>query len=950
MDTTARWLRIKQLFHDAQAMPAHERDAWLVAQCAGDGESLAEARALLAAQPRAPDILDDGAAGVLRSLHGVGSSAHLIGQRIGAYRLLRLVGEGGMGSVFLAEREDAEFTQRVALKLVRNDTLGEEAKAGFLRERSLLARLVHPHIAQLHDGGVAPDGTPYFTLEYVEGEPIVRYCDQHRLGLRARLRLALQVCSAIEYAHRNLVVHRDIKPSNILVTAEGEAKLLDFGIAKLIDPDVGDRHAATQSRMMTPQYAAPEQVLGDAITTATDVYAIGVLVYELCSAHLPYARAEEGSVSWSKAVVEDGPETLQRALDRDDADAAEAIAEARGATKLSLRRGLRGDLDRIVRRALAKAPEERYPSVAALAADLRRYVEGRPVSGGSKRYLLRMFVRRHWLPLGAAAAMLLTLLGSGLAVVSQAREKERAAQTTLAVKDFLYGLFTAVDPHEAKGRDISARELVDRGAGRIERADMDATQKAEIEATLGRLYYQLGAFDRANALQGAAAKVLADDPSQALAFARVEAARAETLAGNGDFKEAAPLAMDASARMVALEAAPVDRARALHAQATTAIGLRRFDEARRYAQAELGLARSVGDMTDTLFEALMTSGGSAWGLSDINAAIAYFSEAETVASLNADPDDLDVARARMNMAMAMQARSRYAEALQVDLLALATYEKVLGDNHPLTMAVRRDVGLAHHHRGEYAKARVELERVLAAQRAKLGNDNPAIAGTDINYGLTLVAAGDLDAGERAEREALDIFEKKYGREFQGARIALGNLAIIHMQRGDFELAAKEINEVHAQEQKEKAGEMETFMTTYRLGELNRLRGDARAAVPLQRQALKAVRSKNEEGSRYVAMVHDGLGLALRDAGDVDGAIPELRAALASYAGYLPNAEHPLAADVRYDLGKLLIARPGDRAEGLRLLGEAAALRERFLGADDPRTRAAREALQRAGHG
>jgi serine/threonine-protein kinase len=947
MESAARWSRIKQLFHEAQAVPLHERDAWLAAQCGDDRELQAEARDLLAAQPHAPDFLDDGAAGVLHRLHGAGSSEQLVGQRLGAYRLLRLVGEGGMGSVFLAEREDAEFTQRVALKLVRTDVVGDEAKTGFLRERSLLARLVHPHIAQLHDGGVTADGTPYFTLEYVEGEPIVRYCDRLRLDLRARLRLALQVCSAVEYAHRNLVVHRDIKPSNILVTAEGEAKLLDFGIAKLIDAD--DRHTVTQSRMMTPQYAAPEQVLGDTITTATDVYAIGVLVYELCSSHLPYARAESGTVSWAKAVVEDAPETLHRALDRDSADAASAIAGARASTAPSLRRSLRGDLDRIVQRALAKAPEQRYPSVAALAADLRRYVEGRPVSGGSKRYRLRMFVRRHWLPLGAAAAILLTLLGSGFAVVREAREKERAAQTTLAVRDFLYGLFTAVDPREAKGRDLSARELVDRGAGRIERADMDATQKAEIEATLGRLYYQLGAFDRADALQGAAAKMLATDPSQALALARLDAERADTLSDSGDLKASVPLAASASARMQSLDASPMDRAKALCAQARAALAQREFKDAKRYAESELALARGAGDR-EALYRALMTSGSALWGLSDIDGAIAYFDEALEVASRDAGPDDLEVARAHSNMAMALQAKSRYSEALESDLRALATLEKMLGVSHPLTMATRRDVGLAYYQLGEYAKSRIELERVLADQRSKLGNDNPAIAGTDINYGLLLAAAGDLTGGESAEREALEIFEKKYGREFQGVRIALGNLAMIHMQRGDFEQAAKEIGEVLAQEQKEKASQMDMFMTTYRRGELARLRGDPQTAIGLQREALVAARAQNAESTRFVALVHDGLGLALRDAGEVEGAIPELRAALASYAGYLPKAEHPLAADVRYDLGRLLLDRPADHAEGLRLLGEAAALRERFLGVDDPRTRAARETLGKAVRG
>ena len=243
------------------------------------------------AQRGSQGILDHGAAGALRTMGSTESANDLVGQRIGAYRLLRLVGEGGMGSVYLAERDDGDFQQRAALKLIRADFLNDEARARFLRERRILAQLTHPHIAQLHDGGVAANGTPYFTLEYVEGEPITKYCDARKLVIRDRLRLVLQVCAAVAYAHRNLIVHRDLKPSNIFVTNDGEVKLLDFGIAKLLDADTAQGQTATQSRMMTPEYAAPEQVLGEPITTATDVYAIGVLLYELLCGRLPYARA-----------------------------------------------------------------------------------------------------------------------------------------------------------------------------------------------------------------------------------------------------------------------------------------------------------------------------------------------------------------------------------------------------------------------------------------------------------------------------------------------------------------------------------------------------------------------------------------------------------------------------------------------------------------------------------
>jgi serine/threonine-protein kinase len=216
--------------------------------------------------------------------------------------LLRVIGEGGMGSVYLAERQGGDFVQRVALKVVRAEFASPEARERFVRERNVLARLVHPHIAQFHDGGLTADGSPYFTLEYVEGEPITTWCDVHRLDVHQRITLALQVCAAVAYAHRNLIVHRDLKPSNILVNADGVAKLLDFGIAKLLDADASEGQTATNSRLMTPEYAAPEQVLGEPITTATDIYAIGVLLYQLLSGRLPYARADAGAVSFQKAV------------------------------------------------------------------------------------------------------------------------------------------------------------------------------------------------------------------------------------------------------------------------------------------------------------------------------------------------------------------------------------------------------------------------------------------------------------------------------------------------------------------------------------------------------------------------------------------------------------------------------------------------------------------------
>jgi serine/threonine protein kinase/tetratricopeptide (TPR) repeat protein len=758
MSDPTRWLRIKELFRRSQQQPESARDAWLVGQCGDEEDVVREVRALLAAQRGTHDILDQAAQDTLKLLREPDPLTDLVGQKIGAYRLQRLLGEGGMGSVYLAERTEGDLNLRAALKLIRADVMNDEARARFLRERRILSQLHHPHIAQLHDGGVAADGTPYFTLEYVEGEPITQYCDARKFVIRDRLRLVLQVCAAVAYAHRNLIVHRDLKPSNIFVTAGGEVKLLDFGIAKLINADASAGQTATQARMMTPEYAAPEQVLGEPITTATDVYAIGVLLYELLCGRLPYARADAGAISWSKAVVEETPEPVYRALyrttTRGAARTGEATAAARGTALPGLRRILRGDLDRILQRALSKTPDARYATVGALASDLDAYLQGHAISGGTRTYQIRKFVRRHWLPL-AAATILAVVIGSGTAIVWQAERTEREARTTLAVKDFLYGLFTAVDPHVAKGREVSAHELLDRGAQSIDRnKSLDVEQKAEIKATLGRIYWQLGMIDQADKLQDSAITALAGNPDQTLLLARTEAERAATQNDLGDLKTSQMLADDARSKIDALRNVSIaDRVKAVHAQSLGLGSQRDFAKMKKYSDQEVAWARLIADIdSGPLFHALMTAGTASWGLGQNDQAEATWREALALASRDAGPDDLDTAMARTNVANALQVKSQYAQAKLLEEQALATEEKLLGADHPMALALRRDLALSNYHLGYYSQARAMMEQVIAAQRTKFGPEHPAIAGSEINLGYLLLDSGDADAAERALSE------------------------------------------------------------------------------------------------------------------------------------------------------------------------------------------------------
>jgi tetratricopeptide (TPR) repeat protein len=311
------------------------------------------------------------------------------------------------------------------------------------------------------------------------------------------------------------------------------------------------------------------------------------------------------------------------------------------------------------------------------------------------------------------------------------------------------------------------------------------------------------------------------------------------------------------------------------------------------------------------------------------------------------PDELNIAKARSDLSMALQTQSRYIEAEVLEQQALATDEKMLGAEHATTMAARRDLALSEYRLGHYAQAQAIMEQTLAAQRHKLGNDHPALAGTEINLGGLLVERGAADAAELVLIEAVAIFEKKYGPDYQGVVMALGNLAAAHIAMGKLDAAAAELDKVAAHEEKDGQGDKDRALTLIRLGELQRSRGNLSAAVELHRRAVAGTREKHGENHRFTANAHQQLALSLRDSGDAQGAEQEFRAALASYAGYLPNGEHPMAATTSYELGRLLLRASATRAEGLRLLDSALTIREKFLGANDPATREARAALEAA---
>ena len=595
MNGAGRWTEVRALFEELVELPAAERQRRLAA--VDDRELAGRVERLLAADADAGRFLETPALAVAGGLmEGLGEPAEPPPpERIGPYRILSRLGRGGMGEVLLGERADGLFDQRVAIKLLRRGMDSEEVLARFARERRILARLEHRHIAHLLDGGAAEDGRPYFVMELVEGEPITEYCRSRDLPVDDRLRLLLDCCDAVATAHRSLVVHRDLKPSNVLVTKDGEVKLLDFGIAKLLGPeDTGGAAAETRTdlRLLTPAYAAPEQILGEPVTTATDVWALGALSYELLTGSLPQKREGRSAAALAVAAAEDAVERPSQRV-TDEPLKALPVRNPTESDRRRLARQLRGDLDNVLLMALRREPDRRYGSITAFAGDLRRHREGQPVKARPDTfgYRLGKFARRNRVAVAAAALMLVSLVG-GLAATrwqaqraeANARRAALAARRADAVKEFLIGLFEIADPEQSGGAvpasalvdqagkrletelasepDIQADLLeavarIDRGLGRLDPAESLARRSLNVRekilpagdgaigrslATLGAITMDRGKLDEAEKQLAEALKIVeAKDGAASLSAARVRSDYAQVLFWKGDVATAEKL-------------------------------------------------------------------------------------------------------------------------------------------------------------------------------------------------------------------------------------------------------------------------------------------------------------------------------------------------------------------------------------------------------------------------
>ena len=727
------WDELQVLFERALAIPAHQREQFLIEACAGKEELRAELDRLLDADARNANT--SGESGILGSVQDI--DAALIGSELDSWRVIERIGVGGMGSVFRAERTTTDFEQQAALKVVKKGMDTESVLQRFRQERRILARLNHPNIARLLDGGVTGDGRPYFAMELVRGIPITDYCDQHRLGLNDRLRLFQKACDAVHSAHRSLIVHRDLKPSNIIVTEDGELKLLDFGIAKLLDDSEDDGLTRTGMQLHTPAYAAPEQLTDSAITTATDVYALGIVLYELLSGRRPFevrrtpselrelvltGELMKPSTAISHSPAKTGGAAQTQTLDE--------ISALRGERADRLRRSLAGDLDTICLMAMRREPEQRYASADEMAADIGRHLRGLPViaTPDSLGYRLGKFYRRNRPVVLTSAIGALGFLGMTAYYTQQlAVERDVAVleqQKSAEIVDFVTGLFEVADPSESRGEDITARQLLDAGAERIqnELGDRPAVQST-MQRVLGEVYYQLGLPEVAEGLISTSLEQqIGLNGDRTADVANTKITLAKIFQDRGDLEEAETL----------------------------------------YNDGLDILRQTYGNEHQEVFAALSAIAFFEETRGDYELAEQMFSEALAMARRVFPGDDPMLAEALKNTAGILRIQDRSAEAEPLLLESLAMLNRLHGDEpHPATDDVKRQLAGLYRDVRRFDESKPLYLEIIESRTRMLGPDHREVAHTWNSYSQLLSDMGENEAAIDANLQFVEIMERSY---------------------------------------------------------------------------------------------------------------------------------------------------------------------------------------------
>ena len=790
---------IHSLAFRARDMQPEERQAFVKQHCDDDVTQISRVYELLKTIVRDP-ATDNESAIETEPAEDEWQPSSLIGMRLGVYELTKLLGTGGMGAVFLAQRIDAEFQQQVAIKLVRNSLLSINIAGRLRAERQILASLQHPNIATLLDGGTAAEGTPYLVMEYIDGLPIDTYCDHTKLSIEQRLRMFLKICSAVQCAHQSLIVHRDLKPTNILVNTEGQPKLLDFGIAKLLDTQLHPRHAnLTQHdmRMLTPAHASPEQILGDVITTSSDIYVLGLLLYEMLCGCRPFVFPKQYRLLDLEHIIVSAkpitPSAMVSRVDRESPGFMQDIARCRSVSAAKLKRILKGDLDNIVMMAMRKEPSRRYASVERFSDDIKNWLDGLPVSAtkDSWRYRTGKFVRRYvWALAGislafvAFVAFTVLLLRQSHVTANQRDALERERNRAEQVSAFLLDLFRYSDPTKARGNELKARDLLDAGVQRIDTAlDAQPQLRATMLDTIGQVYGNMGLYDdAAAALEKSLNTRVSKGMENAVETAAIMAHLAEIRIAQAKDQEAITLLNRALAIQHSLLGSNhVDLASTYRLLGKASIDLGNYAEGDDFVFKALSLLDSHGQ-TDTVEKALtLTILAESRGIQYRSAeAETFYRAALAMLTTQLGTADPIVTQTRVDFASVLESQGKYSEAQPILEQALAEKRRLLGSMHPETIVAIETYGVFLTRKGDYLQAQTTLNEALQANTKLHGDQHPAVAYDLVSIGVLEFMRGSYESAEQRYRTALEIYARSFPANnvfVAAAELSLGRVLV-----------------------------------------------------------------------------------------------------------------------------------------------------------------------------
>ncbi len=783
----ARWHRIQAIFHGATELPPGERDAFVGAESAGDVELADRVRRMLEADRVGGSIVDEPLSTVASRLLSelIPSDA-----AFGPYRVERLLGEGGMGVVYLAERSDLQ--SRAAVKVLRDAWLSPARRERFAAEQRMLAQLNHPGIARLYDAGTLADGTPWIAMEYVDGLSLTQYCRQQRCSLRERLRLFREVCDAVGHAHRHLIVHRDLKPSNIMVTPEGSVKLLDFGIAKQLEPDIAGDPTRTSMRAMTPAYAAPEQLLGEPIGVHTDIYTLGVVLYELLAGRLPFDVAGSTPEATATLILAGPPERPSSAA-RGTAGAPVATLDAWA------------DLDVLCLAAMRPDAHRRYQTVEALARDVDHFLHGQPLDArpDGARYRLGKFVRRHRAPLAAAAAVVLLFVGlASFSAIRLAMARDAAlasAARAERVQKFTVDLLDGGDDDQGPADSLRVVTLLDRGVEQTQDLASDPVAQADMFLTLGKVFTKLGLYSRADSLlrlslEKRRAALGADHPDVAASLLALSKLRED----EAKLPEAEGLAREALAMLRRVRPpghpdilnAMTSLGRVLQARAQFPEAIAILDDAVRLQSASGASARDLGVSLQVLGAAHFYAGDLAEADSFYRAGLAIDRRVYRAPHPQIASDIMDIGSVQYQRANYVEAERAYRE-------GEAMYESWFGKDRPETGAALFLLAQPLVKLSRPDEAQPLLERALAIEDRFHKGPHPRRA-----YILNALGANAAVRGHQAEAEryylrSADILRTLYGPSYSLVGTALANVATTWIERRDYPRAERLLREALA---------------------------------------------------------------------------------------------------------------------------------------------------------